>query len=132
VAVPAAEALTVAHREALKKLLGTTSDPERRKQLEWAVQGLDAKLRPVQLAASELAAYAGVYGPRKVRLEDGELTYQRDDGPVYELIPMGEDRFALAGMDDFRIRFERGADGRAVTLVGLYGDGSEEPSPRNE
>lgn len=45
---------------------------------------------------------------------------------------MGGDRFGLAGMDDFRIRFERGAGGKVVTLVGLYNDGSEEPSPRSD
>lgn len=132
VAVPAAEALEVAHREALKKLLETATDPDLRFQLEWAVEGIDVKLHPVTLAAAELAAYAGVYGPRQVRLEDGKLYYQRDDGPVYELVPMGGDRFGLAGMDNFRIRFERGAGGKVVTLVGLYGDGSEEPSPRSD
>lgn len=132
VSVPAAEALETAHREALKKLLETADDPARRFQLEWAVEGIDLKLRPVTVDAAKLPAYAGVYGPRQVRLEGGKLYYQRGDGPVYELVPMGGDRFALAGMDDFRIRFERGADGSVVTLVGLYGDGTEEPSPRSE
>ncbi len=49
----------------------------------------------------------------------------------HRLIPMGDDRFALEGLDDFRIRFERDATGAVVTLVGLYAGGGEEPSPRS-
>ncbi len=132
VAVPAAEALTVAHREAMAGLLEKESDPDRKKVLSWAIEGLEVKLRPaVTLESSELQAYAGDYGPRKVRLDGGQLTYQRGDGPVYRLIPMAEDRFALDGLDDFRIRFERDGSKKVVTLVGLYARGGEEASPRS-
>ncbi|HWN41504.1 MAG TPA: hypothetical protein VNW71_04750 [Thermoanaerobaculia bacterium] len=48
------------------------------------------------------------------------------------LQPVGQDRFLVGDLDDFRIRFERDASGKVVRLVGLYPDGSEEPNPRGE
>ncbi len=131
VAVPAADALTVAHQKALQSLLEDAGDDDRKAALAWAAEGLEAKLRPMTLEPAELEAFVGVYGPRKIRLEDGALRYQRDEGPVYRLVPLGGDRFALDGLEFFRIRFERDASGTVVTLVGLYENGREEPSSRS-
>lgn len=131
VAVPADQALTVAHRDALAKLRDAAEDPERQAFLSWALESLELELEPVSLDPAALPAYVGDYGPRRVRLADGALTYQRGDGPLYRLVPMGGDRFALQDNDRFRIRFERDGAGRVVTLVGLYDDGSEEPSSRS-
>jgi retinol-binding protein 3 len=132
VPVPADQALAVAHRDALTKLLEKADDPDRRAGLSWALEGLALALEPVSVGPAVLEDYVGDYGPRAVRLDEGALSYQRDDRPKHRLIPMGGDRFALADDDHFRIRFERDAGGRVVTLVGLYEDGREEPSPRSE
>ena len=96
-----------------------------------ALEGIEAERNPMALEASKLEAFAGVYGPRKIRIEDGSLVYQRDEGPVYRLVPMGTDRFRIVELDYFRIRFERDGSGAVTTLVGLYNNGREEPSPRS-
>ncbi len=129
VEVPAAQALTTAHRLALEKLAEEAGD-EIRADLEWALTALRAAENPFTLEASRLPGYAGVYEPRRVWLEDGQLRYRRGDGPAATLVPLAEDLFALAEVGGFRIRFERDASGRVVTLVGLYEDGRVEPSPR--
>jgi hypothetical protein len=43
---------------------------------------------------------------------------------------VGQDRFLVGDLDDFRLRFERDAYGKVVRLVGAYSDGHEEPSER--
>jgi hypothetical protein len=48
------------------------------------------------------------------------------------LLPIGQDRFLVGDLDDFRIRFERDASGKVVRLVGQYSDGNEEPNERTE
>ncbi|MCG8455660.1 MAG: S41 family peptidase, partial [Holophagales bacterium] len=129
--VPAAHAFDMAYRKALDDLLAATEDPTRRAGLEWALDGIvDGSELPV-LDAAALEAYVGTYGPRVIELRDGGLHYQRSGGPSRRLAPLAEDVFALEGVDYFRIRFERDADGRVQTLVGLYQDGREESSPRS-
>ncbi len=129
VEVPAADALEVAYAKALETVAAAATDPDHKRQLDWTLQGIKAETRT--LMASELQPYVGVYGPRKIRVQDGKLVYQRDDGPVYELVPVGEDNFHLADLSYFRIRFERDDSGKVVTLVGRYDDGREEASPRS-
>jgi hypothetical protein len=128
VEVPAPDALRVAYAKALEALRASAG-PERVGEIEWALDGLEAE--PAELSAEELRAYAGQYGPRSVRLEGGGLVYQRGDAPAHELIAVGKDQFHLADDDSFRLRFERDASGRVMTLVGCYDDGREEPSPRS-
>jgi hypothetical protein len=130
--VPAQQALAVAHRQALETLTQKAEDPERQKALEWALTGLKAAENPVRLDPKQLSGYAGNYGPRRIWLEDGALRYQRGEGPVATLFPMGGDLFGLDAYDNFRIRFERDDEGRVMVLVGLYQAGDEEPSPRTE
>ena len=46
------------------------------------------------------------------------------------LLPIGQDRFLVDDIDDFRIRFERDASGSVVRLIDLHPDGTEEPHAR--
>ncbi len=132
IAVETDKALFVAHRDALAKLRDENEDPDWKNFLSWAIESVEIDIDPVVVDAEVLPDYVGDYGPRKVRLVDGALTYQRGDGPTYRLVPMSGERFALDGYDRFRIRFERDSSGRVVTLVGLYQDGREEPSQRSD
>ena len=132
IAVPAEQALDVAHRDALEGLLQKATDPDQTFRLGWAHDLLKAKVRPIVLTPAQLESYVGLYGPRRIRLVEGKLSYQREDRPTVDLIPLGDDRFALDGTDNFRIRFERDATHRVVTLMGLYDSGREEPSARTE
>lgn len=125
------EALDVAHLEALNKLLGKGKDPDRQAQLEWTIDGIQVKLNPVTIEVSELKAYAGQYGPRKVWVEDGNLYYQRENRPRYKLIPMGNHRFMLDGLDNFRIQFIVDDNGEVTELIGQYDDGHTDSHKRN-
>lgn len=127
---PAASALARAHAEAATVLARSSSDPSRRRRLEWIAERLQAQARPVTVPDALLRSFAGRYGPRTVRFEAGGLVYQRGDGPRYRLIPLADSLFALEGNDEFRIRFERDGRGRVTALTGLSVDGGADPSPR--
>jgi hypothetical protein len=129
--VPAAQALDVAQAEILKTLAEKEGDPERRFGFEWASDGLESQLHPVELGSGEAEAYMGQFGPRKIMLEDGRLFYQRDEGPRYELVAMGDDRFRLPELDMFRIQFGRDGAGRVVELTGQYSNGRTDGNERS-
>ncbi|HEX5760344.1 MAG TPA: S41 family peptidase [Thermoanaerobaculia bacterium] len=131
VAVPAAEALEVAHARALAALAEKATDPAIKAEAEFTRGLIEDRLKPATLSESEMQAYAGSYGPRAVTVENGGLWYQRAGGPKVRLHPAAGDRFLVGDVDFFRIRFERDAAGKVVRLVGLYNDGREEPSPRD-
>lgn len=129
--VPADEALIVARIEAAK-VLRENADSEAEKQLyDWLLAGLKAEQNPVQLDDQELKTYSGYYGPRQILLEGGSLYYQREDRPKYRLTPMGNDTFAVEGLDFFRIRFRKDASGQVEALIGLYNDGRTDLNERN-
>lgn len=98
--------------------------------IAWAELGLEARARPVELTADELAHFAGSYGPRQVTLEDGRLRYRRSGDP-YWLTPLTEDTFALEGLASFRLRFVADEDGGVVKVEGLYSDGRTDESLRD-
>ncbi|MFY9826358.1 MAG: S41 family peptidase [Thermoanaerobaculia bacterium] len=130
VKVAAAEALGEAHDRALGAVAAKLTDPEMKSGVEFARSVLRDRKKPATLSAAEMAAFAGTYGPRTVRVEDGVLWYQRGNRPKLRLVPVGQDRFLLGDLDDVRIRFERDAGGGVIRLVALYADGNEEPSAR--
>ncbi len=132
VKVPVAEALDAAHARALAAVAEKITDPLHKSELEFVRGVLEDRRKPASLSAAELQAFAGAYGPRNITVEDGALWYQRGKGRRMKLQPVGQDRFLVGDLDDFRIRFERDASGKVVSLVGLYPDGSEEPNPRGE
>lgn len=130
--VPVAEALEVAHARALAAVAEKATDPEHKAALEFVRGVLEDRRKPATLSAAERQAFAGAYGPRNITVEDGALWYQRGKGRKLRLQPVGQDRFLVGDLDDFRLRFERDASGKVVSLVGLHPDGDEEPNPRGE
>lgn len=130
--VPQEKALDVAHLEALKKLSEKTEDPDRQAKLKWAIDGKNVKLNPVTVEDSQLQKYAGQYGPRKFWVEDGVLYYQREDRPKYALIPMGDHRFMLEGLDYFRIQFVADANGEVNEMIGQYDNGRTDGHKRDK
>jgi retinol-binding protein 3 len=130
VAVPAAEAFDKAYAMAVEKLAAKAADPERKAAYDWILTGLKAKAAPPRIDAKTLKSYVGVYGERKVALENGALVYQRT-GPKYRLIPMTATLFAAEGLDYFRVEFVI-KDGKAVAIVGHYDNGTTDSSPRTK
>ena len=132
VKVPVAEALEVAHTRALSAVAEKATEPRHKAELDFLRGILEDRRKPASLSAAELQAFAGSYGPRTIVLEDGALWYQRGRGRKMRLQPLGQDRFLVGDLDDFRLRFERDGSGKVVRLIGMYPDGGEEPSPRGE
>ncbi|HEX9970740.1 MAG TPA: S41 family peptidase, partial [bacterium] len=130
--VPAAEALMIARIEATKALMEKEQDEGKKLQLAWALKGLNAEKNPVKLDEKSLQVFAGVYGPRKIWLEDGALYYQRTDRPKYKLAPMGDDTFIVEGLDYFRIKFNKDAAGKVIEFVGMYDNGTTDSNPRSD
>lgn len=128
--VPSNQALDVAHLEALKKLRKTEQEKQDVSSLDWAIEGLEAKLNPVEVGLATLASYAGNYGPRKLTLEDGTLVYQRDEGPVMRAIPMAKKLFRFEEINYFRLEVITDDSGRPVKLIGHYEGGHTDESPR--
>ena len=131
IAVPAEKALETAYVMALEKRLAAVDDESRRFQITWTMDGLRARLEPVELDEAALSRYAGTYGERQISLEEGVLYYQRT-GPRYRLIPLRERLFALEGLDRFRIEFVLDEQGLARELVGHYDNGMTDVSPRTQ
>ena len=130
--VPQEKALDVAHLEALKKLSEKSTDPDRQAELKWALDGKHAELNPVTIEVSELRKYAGQYGPRKIWVEDGQLYYQREDRPKSMLVPMGNHRFMLQGLNRFRIQFVVDENGEINELIGQYAGGHTDGHKRSK
>lgn len=129
-ACPTNLALDVAHHDALKKILARTTDERTRFELEWAIAGLEAKINPQQVDVSRIANYAGTYGPRSIKFEDGRLFYRRGENPWAPLVPMTDKLFRLEGVDYFRLEIVTGADGLPTELVGHYDNGTVDRSER--
>lgn len=129
--VPADQALTVARLEATKKLAATAENEAKKKQYEWALAGLEVEANPVQLDEAALKEFASVYGPRKFWVENSTLFYQREGRPSYKLVPMGNDQFMVAGLDYFRVKFNRDAGGQVNEVVGMYDNGQTDVNKRN-
>ncbi|MBN1213780.1 MAG: S41 family peptidase [candidate division Zixibacteria bacterium] len=127
-----AEALNVAYLEALKKLKDKYDDEEIKRTLAWKIETLESKYNPYSLDESALKEYVGTYGPRKITLKDGALHYQREEGPVFKLVPMAKDKFRIDELDYFRPFFERDEGGRVVKFVGLYDNGYTDSHLKNK
>ena len=122
IAVPAEQALTAAHQDALRKLAAAEADTVRRATLEAAAEYVGVQARPVAVAADRLAAHAGRYTEgRVVTAEGGRLYYQSGpDAPRRELIPLGENRFAIGPAS--RVEFAPGEGGRVQLRLTAPGD----------
>lgn len=130
--VPQEEALDVSYLEALKKLEQETDNPDRKAQLKWVMEGLQVKLNPVSAPESQLQAYVGQYGPRKIWIDGGNLYYQREDRPKYKLIPMGDHKFMIKELDYFRVQFVLDDTGHASEIIGQYDSGRTDGHKRDK
>ncbi|HKQ97500.1 MAG TPA: S41 family peptidase, partial [Candidatus Polarisedimenticolia bacterium] len=128
--VPGPKALDEAHLLALKRLAGS-GDPSRRDDYAWSIAGLEARVHPYSLAGVNLAAYAGRYGIRSVRVEGEGLVYQRDGREPSRLVPMAPDLFAFPDTDDVRVRFRRAGD-KVVGFDQITSDHQTLPSERTD
>jgi len=122
IAVSPEDALAMAHKQALQDLQAKTTDGDRKRGLQWALDGLGILYHPLTLDEERLAAYAGTYeNGVKAWVEDGVLRLKWGSHHV-SLAPLGENIFQVREQPQ-RVRFELNASGtvRAVSL--LFEDG---------
>ncbi len=129
--VPADQALDTAYLDALTKLSEGAENEEDEFLFDWAMAGLSAKLNPVEMDAAKLESYAGDYGPRHLRVVDGQLLYNRDDRDPIAAIPMTETMFSFEAVPYFRLEVVLGDGGVPVKLVGYYENGHTDENPRD-
>jgi hypothetical protein len=118
----AAQALAVAHEEAIKRLAAKAADEKQKRHYQWTLAGVQAKNRPLAVEPSILQAYAGTYGDRTIHFDTGALFFQRGDRARLQMIPMAQDLFAIETIDSLRLRFVKDANG-VYYLEALYDDG---------
>ena len=126
---PSAAALDRAELLALKRLVQDGSDAERA-TYTWAIEALESRLHPFQPNPRQLDGYAGKYGIRSIRVENGALVFQREGRPPTKLLPMAPDLFAMARTDQIRVKFRRSGD-RVVGFDQITDDGQIIPSQRD-
>jgi hypothetical protein len=121
------KALDVAQMHAMRRLAATA--PAREKpNYEATAAMLAAKLDPVATALP-LAAYSGTFGERKVRLENGRLTFQREGGTKLMMVPIGPNLFAFENDPTTRIEYKV-AGSQATGFELQRGDGSRVAADR--
>ena len=100
--------------------------------IPWIKEVIKAENNPVAIPARKLEKYAGDYGPRHIKLRDGHLYYQRDEGKERELLPLSEDLFTFKGNGIFRLKFVADEDGNITKAVGIYIEGHSDESLRGQ
>ncbi len=116
------KAMETAYMLALEKRLEKEEDKEIRHSLAWTIDGIKAKQNPVNVDEKTMKLYVGVYGPRKITLENGELYYQRENRPKMKMVPMKDDMFMFNDIDYFRVKFIKEGN-KVVALEGNYDNG---------
>jgi hypothetical protein len=129
---PADLALDTAYLDALTKLREGAENEEVEFLFDWAIDGLNARLNPVEVDAAVLESYAGDYGPRHLRVENGQLLYNRDDRDAIVATPMTETLFSFDAVPYFRLEVVLGDDGVPVKLIGHYENGRTDENPRDQ
>ena len=94
----------------------------------WAAALHAARVTPV-VAPRPLTAYAGRFGERSVRVEDGKLVYQRDGGRATSLVAVAPDLFAIEADPRSRVRFT--GDGAVTGFTIERADGPTSVVPRS-
>lgn len=123
------KALAAARVRALGRV-AEAAEPKRKAQLSAIAAALNAEINPVKTDLP-LAAYAGVYGERTVKLGDKGLTIRRGENPMSPLIPVGPNRFAYANDPASTVTFTV-SGGKSSALHLVRGDGSEDHGARSD
>jgi len=121
VETPPPAALDHAHMLALQ-MLAARAEPQRRRDYEWDIAGLQAKVKPLVLPSAALDAYVGTYGIRRIWREGATLMFQREQRDPTTMIPMGNDLFGLANSPFVRVQFRRNG-GRITGFDQITKDG---------
>jgi hypothetical protein len=124
-AVPAEDALRVAHLAAIEHLAATCQAEEEGSYLAWVAEIIESEYSPVVLDEADLCRCAGEFGKRAFSVENRSLVYGHQDLPVsWELAPMTQTRFRLD--EDIKFEFILDQVGTASAVRIQYRDGRPE------
>ena len=128
VVVPSSQALTRAQQLAFSQLLRAQPTHPLQQVWRWASELLDMKEQP-NIAAT--ADYAGQYQDLTIALANNRLALHRGKRPPQYLQALRPDLFAIEGLADVRIRFDRD-DKRQIKAAEFFTvDGFEQRFARN-
>ncbi len=101
--------------------------------LAWSVPELYAQVFPPDTSATQLQRFVGKYGPRSVRLENGQLIYRREGRDAQtRMIRLTETVFGLEGVAAARFQFHTDENGRVDKIIGMYPDGRRDENVRDQ
>ena len=91
-----------------------------KQHIDWISVELKARDNPPKLAGQDLAAFAGDYGPRHLRVQNDTLYYYRDGStnPERYLYPLASDWFGLQENSDWRFHFVSDDTGQTIAIEG--------------
>jgi retinol-binding protein 3 len=119
------KALALAYDSLMRKAI----DPDKKFRYQWALDGLQARTNPPKPEVTLMKKYAGVYGIRTITFENGELYYQREGRPKFQMVPMNETTFMFDEIPYFRLKFIV-ENGKSVAIEGIYDNGDTDKNPR--
>jgi hypothetical protein len=126
---PSSRAHSVAHLEALKRLAERCTEEQRRRDLQWDMVFVEARVEPIALEGKPMEEYTGLYtdGKFAIHVIDGALHWRNDDGNDYILIPLARDLFGFDDTDFYRISFIRDGRNEITGYRFLTRDGRDHP-----
>lgn len=110
--------------------LADKAEGRQKTALLWAAALHAARVTPV-VPPRPLAAYAGRFGERSVRVDGDRLLYQRDGGQRSSLVAIGPDLFAIEVDPRSRIRFTGTGTGAVTGFMIERADGATSVVPRS-
>lgn len=127
ISVSSGKALDMAYKTALESIMQKDVDRTEKSEMEWTLMEVEANLNPIKINQSLLKEYVGVFGERKIYLENSTLIYQWGNRTAYELEPMSRDLFSFVdkGMFYVRIQFNRDKSGVVDKIILLYDTGQK-------
>jgi len=129
--VPADGALDVAMTQALETL-AASDDRVIADRARWGLLARRAEGGGVELGDDAMHKIAGDYGQRQIEIRDGGLWYARSNAAAgwRRLVAVGNDTFMIDQVPGFRLEIARGSDGAIAGLRGVYQQGNEDYSAR--
>lgn len=116
------KAFQAAYVKALEAIESRAPEAERA-GARWRLEHQRAVLSPFRHDLRDQRTQAGTYGERRAWIEGGALMWQRQGRPLWKLLPMARDLYALDGDPSVRVRFLRDSAGRVPAAEMLYSNG---------
>lgn len=119
--VAATDALNTARRLALEAVLASGRPGDDTTDARWALDALLAEAGPQR--PIPVGDYVGNYGTLSLADDQGSLVLRQDRRPLRTLLPLGDDRFAIADDPSRRVIFARDGRGRVTALESMSSSG---------